>query len=554
MEKASGQRNNAAKKGTDDSCEYIIFEKFNHKSGKEFECMFSDGMRFYLEDCESKKWQPFPKRWYNEGLIITERIKANKENGDIEQKEQKQSEVAGIRMSGCGSKLQFSSDHDDREGVLNHPERGRISTFIFQRKHNIHCFYDHTQGQWMRLPIGWELHHEMVGKLVDQVEEALPTWGDRQDILALLRQCNYDPDECISTYRYLEGDLWLNPPKTTKEAKTAEEKEETVEKTKLQKEVNEKVEEITFKEKENEEQGAPVMDLEQEQKTDTQLPKSPQVNDEIEENTFNVKENELQGTLEMDFEQEQKTVMQRPKSLQVMEGEELITEQVKEKKRYSAEGAGLKQEKKKDTQKPKSRQMSHEDIIFETFYHKSGKEFQCMYLDGMRFYLDDWGSKEWQPFPKRWYNEGLLNTNSVVKKQENENRRRQQQQQQSSSGAVKSIWLPQAQSSSGQDDREGVLNHPKRGRIPTYIFQRKHNVHCFYDHTQGQWMRLSIGWELHHEMVGKLVDQVEEALPTWGDRQDILALLRQCNYDPDLCISTYRYLEGDAWLKSPKTH
>lgn len=41
--------------------------------------------------------------------------------------------------------------------------------------------------------------------------------------------------------------------------------------------VNEKVEEITFKEKENEEQGAPVMDLEQEQKTDTQLPKSPQV-------------------------------------------------------------------------------------------------------------------------------------------------------------------------------------------------------------------------------------------------------------------------------------
>lgn len=80
----------------------------------------------------------------------------------------------------------------------------------FQRKHNIHCFYDHTQGQWMRLPTGWELHHEMVGKLVDQVEEALPTWGDRQDILALLRQCNYDPDECMSTYLYLEGDRKLS--------------------------------------------------------------------------------------------------------------------------------------------------------------------------------------------------------------------------------------------------------------------------------------------------------------------------------------------------------
>lgn len=29
------------------------------------------------------------------------------------------------------------------------------------------------------------------------------------------------------------------------------------------------------------------------------------------------------------------------------------------------------------------------------------------------------GLQEWQPFPKRWYNEGLLITNSVVKDQEN---------------------------------------------------------------------------------------------------------------------------------------
>jgi len=34
-----------------------------------------------------------------------------------------------------------------------------------------------------------------------------------------------------------------------------------------------------------------------------------------------------------------------------------------------------------------------EDIVFETFYHRSGKEFQCIYQSGMRFYLDDWGSK-----------------------------------------------------------------------------------------------------------------------------------------------------------------
>ena len=58
-----------------------------------------------------------------------------------------------------------------------------------------------------------------------------------------------------------------------------------------------------------------------------------------------------------------------------------------------------------------------------------------------------------------------------------ENRRRQQQQeQQQSSGAGASESRPQQpgyqqKSFSGQDDRDGVLNHPKRGSIPTYIFQ-----------------------------------------------------------------------------------
>ena len=37
-------------------------------------------------------------------------------------------------------------------------------------------------------------------------QEAVPTWGDRHDILSLLRACNYDPDECISIYMHLEKD------------------------------------------------------------------------------------------------------------------------------------------------------------------------------------------------------------------------------------------------------------------------------------------------------------------------------------------------------------
>lgn len=197
-----------------------------------------------------------------------------------------------------------------------------------------------------------------------------------------------------------------------------------------------------------------------------------------------------------------------------------------------------------------------DDIVFETFYHRSGKEFQCIYQSGMRFYLDDWGSKEWQPFPKRWYNEGLLVTNTILKDENAEQQGRNEQaagasgQGQSSRSQGRSQGQGQG---GGGDDREGFLMHPTKGRVPTYIFYKKHNVHMYFDRDTGSWVRMPIGWELHHDMVKSLVDQVDEAVPTWGDRHDILALLRACNYDPDECISIYLHLERDEWMKGPKT-
>lgn len=200
-----------------------------------------------------------------------------------------------------------------------------------------------------------------------------------------------------------------------------------------------------------------------------------------------------------------------------------------------------------------------DDLVFETFYHRSGKEFQCIYQSGMRFYLDDWGSKEWQPFPKRWYNEGLLVTNTILK---DDNAVEQQNAANQAAGASGQGQSRSQGRSGGQqggggggggDDREGFIMHPTRGRIPTYIFYKKHNVHMYFDKDTGSWVRLPVGWELHHQMVKTLVDQVEEAVPTWGDRHDILSLLRACNYDPDECISIYLHLQGDEWLKAPKT-
>lgn len=68
-------------------------------------------------------------------------------------------------------------------------------------------------------------------------------------------------------------------------------------------------------------------------------------------------------------------------------------------------------------------------------------------------------------------NKKLLLDNLCFDEQENR-RRQQQRQQQSSSGTGRSFDRPNAKSSVNvQDDREGVLNHPKRGRIRTYMFQ-----------------------------------------------------------------------------------
>ncbi|KAH3820936.1 hypothetical protein DPMN_122687, partial [Dreissena polymorpha] len=175
------------------------------------------------------EWQPFPKRWYNEGLLVTNTIL--KDDSQQDQSQQQNGDQSGTSTQGQSSRSQGrrgGGGGDDREGFLMHPTRGRIPTYIFYKKHNVHMYFEKETGSWVRMPIGWELHHNMVKSLVDQVEEAVPTWGDRHDILSLLRACNYDPDECISIYMHLQKDAWMKAPKTAKEGQAMEEEEHII--------------------------------------------------------------------------------------------------------------------------------------------------------------------------------------------------------------------------------------------------------------------------------------------------------------------------------------
>ncbi|WAR27102.1 hypothetical protein MAR_012806 [Mya arenaria] len=197
-----------------------------------------------------------------------------------------------------------------------------------------------------------------------------------------------------------------------------------------------------------------------------------------------------------------------------------------------------------DTQTNKMVFKKGDEIVIETFYHRSGKEFQCVYQTGMRFYFDDWGNK---PFPKRWYNEGLLVTNTILKDDSQTGKSVEQRAGASSQGQSSKSQGRK----SGAYDRVGFLMHPTRGGIPTYIFYKKHNVHMYFDKNTGSWVRMPIAWELQHSKVKRLVDQI--SVPTWSDHHDILSMLRACNYDPDECISIYLNLQKDQWMNGQKT-
>ncbi|KAK3796846.1 hypothetical protein RRG08_015008 [Elysia crispata] len=194
----------------------VVFETFVHSNGREFVCAVRGGRRYYLDDWHSHEWQPFPERWYSEGRLVP-------------MDDNSQTRSSGSNQQNGTSESTRHSEKDDREGYLKHPKRGRVETYLMEERHYVHFFFDRQTGKWLRLPIGWELHHSLVKQMVDHVEEALPHWGDRADILALLRACNYNPDECIGTYLLLDGDGWLKPQRTSKEARAEENKDERIE-------------------------------------------------------------------------------------------------------------------------------------------------------------------------------------------------------------------------------------------------------------------------------------------------------------------------------------
>lgn len=178
------------------------------------------------------------------------------------------------------------------------------------------------------------------------------------------------------------------------------------------------------------------------------------------------------------------------------------------------------------------------DIHFETFYHMNGREFNVIYQDGKRHMIDV-TTGHLSPFPTNLYKKGLLVTTDLNNQQRDSNGTA------STNGISLNVEEPMA------NDREGVIELPNKSRIETLMIEKRINVNHYFDKRQGIMVCLPLAWELHSPVVKSLMEPIEEALPDWQDKYDMLATLRACNYDPGQCIDTYLTV-GETGISHPK--
>ena len=88
-------------------------------------------------------------------------------------------------------------DEDPRIGEFTHPVHGTVSTYLLENTRNSRVYFDEGTGQWARMPLSWERSIPQVQSLLLEMDNALPQWGNVNEQLMGLRECNYNLDEAV---------------------------------------------------------------------------------------------------------------------------------------------------------------------------------------------------------------------------------------------------------------------------------------------------------------------------------------------------------------------
>ncbi|XP_078469021.1 uncharacterized protein LOC144731710 [Lampetra planeri] len=194
----------------------LIFDTFVHDNGTCYSCIMQDGVRLYFDENRPHMGMiPFPEEWENQGTFFND---ASQNKGPSAGRGSGHEDLRKARAHNVSANMM----EDDRIGMFHHPTKGELTTYLFEERRTICKFFDEESGAWLHVPAQWECRLDFVRSKLTFVQAAIPAWKDQSDIVAMLRQCNYDADEVVSNYTALYGDdvKTASPANVTAELKT----------------------------------------------------------------------------------------------------------------------------------------------------------------------------------------------------------------------------------------------------------------------------------------------------------------------------------------------
>ena len=72
-----------------------------------------------------------------------------------------------------------------------------MQTYLFENTRDTRLYFDEQTQDWNRMPIYWERNVPEIQQMLLQLDEVLPLWGNVDEQLLVLRECNYNVQDAI---------------------------------------------------------------------------------------------------------------------------------------------------------------------------------------------------------------------------------------------------------------------------------------------------------------------------------------------------------------------
>ena len=103
-----------------------------------------------------------------------------------------------INVDGVNAMAPHAAFGDGRQGKFWHPQRGNLSTYVFESRVNYRHYFDERPGSWIRMPLAWERHLPEIRQKLVAIQDVLPNWTSASEMVMALRENNYDVQSTIN--------------------------------------------------------------------------------------------------------------------------------------------------------------------------------------------------------------------------------------------------------------------------------------------------------------------------------------------------------------------